>query len=60
MRCFFLSFSFSVFAAPAKDTGTSAGVPLKVGIMPDADSLPFMVARDEGLFAKEGVKHAAC
>ncbi|MDR1466325.1 MAG: ABC transporter substrate-binding protein [Treponema sp.] len=28
---------------------------LKVGIMPDADSLPFMVARDEGLFEAEGV-----
>jgi NitT/TauT family transport system substrate-binding protein len=30
--------------------------PLRVGIMPDADSLPFMVARDEGLFAAEGLK----
>jgi len=30
--------------------------PLRFGILPDADSLPFMVARDEGLFDKEGVK----
>ena len=30
--------------------------PLRFGILPDADSLPFMVARDEGLFEKEGVK----
>jgi NitT/TauT family transport system substrate-binding protein len=29
--------------------------PLRLGIMPDADSLPFMVADAEGLFAKEGV-----
>ncbi len=29
--------------------------PLRFGIMPDADSLPFMVAEAEGLFAKEGV-----
>jgi len=29
--------------------------PLRFGILPDADSLPFMVARDEGLFDKEGV-----
>jgi putative 4-hydroxybenzoate polyprenyltransferase len=33
----------------------SAKAPLRVGIMPDADSLPFMVARDEGFFAAEGV-----
>ncbi len=29
--------------------------PLRFGILPDADSLPFMVAEAEGLFAKEGV-----
>ncbi|MDR1867039.1 MAG: ABC transporter substrate-binding protein [Treponema sp.] len=33
----------------------SQRIPLSVGIMPDADSLPFMVARDEGLFTTEGV-----
>jgi NitT/TauT family transport system substrate-binding protein len=37
--------------------GASLGAaPLRVGIMPDADSLPLMVARDEGLFAQEGVE----
>jgi NitT/TauT family transport system substrate-binding protein len=37
--------------------GTSLGAaPLRIGIMPDADSLPLIVARDEGLFAQEGVE----
>jgi NitT/TauT family transport system substrate-binding protein len=30
-------------------------IPLRFGILPDADSLPFMVAEAEGLFAREGV-----
>ncbi|HUW71270.1 MAG TPA: ABC transporter substrate-binding protein [bacterium] len=30
-------------------------VPLRFGIMPDADSLPIMVAQAEGFFGKEGV-----
>ena len=30
--------------------------PLRVGIMPDADSLPFMFARDNGFFEREGIK----
>lgn len=29
--------------------------PLRLGLMPDADSLPFMVAREEGLFDKAGL-----
>jgi len=29
--------------------------PLRLGIMPDADSLPFLVAEAEGLFAQKGV-----
>lgn len=37
-------------AAPAKPAE-----PLRLGIMPDADSLPFMVAEAEGLFTKNGV-----
>lgn len=37
-------------AAPAKPAE-----PLRLGIMPDADSLPFMVAESEGLFVKNGV-----
>jgi NitT/TauT family transport system substrate-binding protein len=35
--------------------GNLAAGPLRVGIMPDADSLPLMVARDEGFFVREGV-----
>jgi NitT/TauT family transport system substrate-binding protein len=49
----------TLYAGPAKDTAVPAKetvAPLKVGIMPDADSLPFMVARDEGLFTAEGVE----
>jgi NitT/TauT family transport system substrate-binding protein len=45
-------------AGPKKDNQSPAAVPqepLRVGIMPDADSLPFMVARDEGFFTDEGV-----
>ncbi|MBU0926388.1 MAG: ABC transporter substrate-binding protein [Spirochaetes bacterium] len=37
-------------AAPAK-----RAEPIRLGIMPDADSLPFMVAEAEGLFAANGV-----
>ncbi len=29
--------------------------PIRVAILPDADSLPFMIARDEGLFHTEGI-----
>ncbi|MDR0707961.1 MAG: ABC transporter substrate-binding protein [Treponema sp.] len=43
--------SSPIFASPVKDES----VPLRVGIMPDADSMPFMLARDEGLFEREGV-----
>ena len=44
--------------AGARSEPSSAGAaqPLRVGIMPDADSLPFMVAADQGLFDKAGVK----
>ncbi|MCL2833804.1 MAG: MetQ/NlpA family ABC transporter substrate-binding protein [Treponema sp.] len=35
---------------------TAPAQPLRVGIMPDADSLPFMVASDYGYFDKAGVK----
>jgi NitT/TauT family transport system substrate-binding protein len=35
---------------------TSFSAPLRIGILPDADSLPLMVAEAEGLYAKEGVE----
>jgi NitT/TauT family transport system substrate-binding protein len=41
--------------AEAMGSADRQSQPLRFGIMPDADSLPFMVARDEGCFAKEGV-----
>jgi NitT/TauT family transport system substrate-binding protein len=44
----------SLYARPQGEAG--ADVPLRVGIMPDADSIPLMVARDEGFFDREGVK----
>ncbi|GHV33882.1 ABC transporter substrate-binding protein [Spirochaetia bacterium] len=46
--------TLSLHARPVAEAGTDA--PLRIGIMPDADSLPFMVARDEGLFAQQGVQ----
>ncbi|MDR2193564.1 MAG: ABC transporter substrate-binding protein [Treponema sp.] len=48
----FVAVSLSGFASPVKE---AVSAPLRIGIMPDADSIPFMVARDEGLFEKEGV-----
>jgi NitT/TauT family transport system substrate-binding protein len=47
-------FAVSLYAAPGRDTAVKME-PLRVGILPDADSLPFMLARDEGLFGKAGV-----
>ncbi|MDR1948997.1 MAG: ABC transporter substrate-binding protein [Spirochaetaceae bacterium] len=44
--------SLPLYGRPRAETGSP---PLRVGIMPDADSLPFMAARDEGFFAAEGV-----
>jgi NitT/TauT family transport system substrate-binding protein len=47
----------AALAALAASTLAAQGGPwtLKVGIMPDADSLPLMVAEAEGRFAAEGV-----
>ena len=42
----------SLQASPQSETAA----PLRVGIMPDADSLPFMLARDNGFFEREGVE----
>ncbi|AEF80463.1 ABC transporter substrate-binding protein [Leadbettera azotonutricia] len=57
-RIFFLTcclglISLSLQARPQAEAASA--LPLRVGIMPDADSLPFMVARDEGFFDREGV-----
>ncbi|MCX8013275.1 MAG: ABC transporter substrate-binding protein, partial [Rectinema sp.] len=41
-----------VILAPQAQTQQA---PLQVGIFADADSLPLIVAQEEGIFAKEGV-----
>ena len=43
------------FSLQAKAQNEPAS-PLRVGIMPDADSLPFMLARDRQFFEQEGVQ----
>jgi NitT/TauT family transport system substrate-binding protein len=43
-----------VFATIA--TASARAAPLRVGVLPDADSLPLLVAEDEGLFAAEGAE----
>jgi NitT/TauT family transport system substrate-binding protein len=50
--CCLVLFCLSLEARPQNETA----VPLRVGIMPDADSLPFMLARDRGFFEQEGVQ----
>jgi len=49
--CFLAAFAVSGYAG-----GKREPAPLKVGILPDADSLPLMVARDGGFFEAEGVR----
>lgn len=39
--------------APAQKGGKQ---PLSVGLMPDTDSVPFIIAREKGYFAEEGVE----
>jgi NitT/TauT family transport system substrate-binding protein len=52
--CCALTSLVALYARPQTEAGSTA--PLRVGIMPDADSLPLMVARDEGFFNREGVE----
>jgi len=56
MKRFFLlccCFGLCLFSLEAMSR-KEAAAPLRVGIMPDADSLPFMFARDNGFFESEG------
>lgn len=41
-----------------KQAGSSSGdmQTLSVGLMPDTDSLPFLIAEEKGYFADEGLK----
>jgi len=43
-------------AGPALAAGPAGGPELKVGVLPDADSLPLLVAEAEGLFEAEGLR----
>jgi NitT/TauT family transport system substrate-binding protein len=47
--------ALALFSATLAGAPTVAAEPLRVGVLPDADSLPLLVAADEGLFAAEGV-----
>ncbi len=50
----FLPVVLSCLAALAACSPKAPSAPLRFAILPDADSLPFMVAQAEGLFEKEG------
>ena len=62
--CFFACAALLVFAvgcgkeAAKPDTPEKQGAKpaLTVGLMPDTDSVPFIVAREKGFFAEEGVE----
>jgi len=45
----------AILASISSCYGKKPAEPLRFGILPDADSLPFMVAADEGLFTEAGV-----
>ncbi|GHU96973.1 hypothetical protein FACS189483_01590 [Spirochaetia bacterium] len=58
LLCCLAAITAAAAALPQRDTaaGNSVAVsPLRVGIMPDVNSLPLMIARDEGFFAEQGV-----
>ncbi|MCL2557522.1 MAG: MetQ/NlpA family ABC transporter substrate-binding protein [Treponema sp.] len=50
--CFAALFALPVHARGQRDEAA----PLRIGILPDADSLPLMVARDRGFFQAEGAQ----
>jgi NitT/TauT family transport system substrate-binding protein len=52
--CCFSMVSLSLAARPRNEVSPTPA--LRVGIMPDADSLPLMLARDEGMFEREGAR----
>jgi NitT/TauT family transport system substrate-binding protein len=50
-----ISTIFAALVLASIATSSARAAPLRVGVLPDADSLPLLVARDEALFAAEGV-----
>jgi len=50
MRTMLAALAFTTIA-----TASARAAPLRVGVLPDADSLPLLVAEEEGLFAAEGI-----
>lgn len=53
-RILYFFLVFGALALPLWSAGPDR--PLRFGILPDSDSMPFMVAEAEGLFAAEGLK----
>jgi NitT/TauT family transport system substrate-binding protein len=55
IACMILVAALAVGAAAQAQSAAKAGA-LRIGVLPDADSLPLRVAEAEGLFAAEGVE----
>ena len=58
LLCCIAAITAAAAALPQRDTAARNSIavgPLRIGIMPDVNSLPLMIARDEGLFAEQGV-----
>jgi len=51
LLCCFFGLCFSYLEARPQ---SESSAPLRVGIMPDSDSIPFMLARDMGFYGQEG------
>lgn len=51
-----LFFAFVALLQPWAQSSAQAVAPLRIGIFADADSLPFIVAANEGLFQREGTE----
>lgn len=57
LLCFVLFVSGCTAAkAPDNQTPKNAGKPVKIGVLPIEDNLPFYVAEKDGLYAQAGVK----
>ncbi len=53
-----LSLAAAVGCGTSKDTGNSKKnlQPITIGLMPDTDSVPFLIAQEKGYFQEEGVE----
>lgn len=48
--------SLSVIGCGSSNSGAGEEVVINIGVMPDVESIPFIVAQDKGFFEQEGVK----